>query len=457
MQTMNRQPQAQALPTPFAAGPSKPNLLFVFSDEHRACSMSGEPYCDVRTPNLARLASEGISFRNCISNYPVCSPYRAMLLTGRWPYQTGMIDNALQLRSDEFSLGAAFAQHGYATGYIGKWHLSPGDDAGEYIPRGPARQGFQEWQVWANTSPHFDQSFTFDPETGAKIQPKGYNCTLMTDAALRFLERPAGRPWLLVVSWSPPHPPFRDAPLQEMNRYDPEQLQIRPNVTRPTPGLRRRLQGYYGHISALDGEMERLLRKLEETGQAQNTIVVYTSDHGTMLDSQGHRGKRLPWEESCRVPLLLRYPGAVPANRIADTMISAIDLFPSLCSLAGVPVPESCMGIDLSGAMRGDPAPSSESAFLMHIQKRSASLGEAHPAPLFRGVRTARYTYALAEDGRWCLYDNAEDPYQMRNLVDDPIHARVADDLDALVFDWLKNAHDPFPLERVRRQRSTRS
>ena len=419
--------------------------------------MSGEPYCDVQTPNLARLADEGISFRNCVSNYPLCSPYRAILLTGRWPYQTGMVDNALQLRSDEFSLGTAFKRCGYRTGYIGKWHLSPGDDAGEFIPPGPARQGFEDWRMWANTSPHFDQSFTFDPDTGEKIQPNGYNCTLMTDEALRFLERNAARPWMLVVSWSPPHPPFRDAPPLEMARYDPEALQLRPNVARHTPGLRRRLQGYYAHISALDREMGRLLRKLEETGQTQHTIVVYTSDHGTMMDSQGFRGKRLPWEESCKVPLLLRYPVVVPANRIADTMISAIDLFPSLCGLAGVPVPESCMGHDLSGAMRGNPAPSLESAFLMHIRKSGSTHGDAHPAPLFRGVRTERYTYAVADDGRWCLYDNAEDPYQMRNLIDETGSTHVVADLDGLLFEWLKKTDDPFPLETFRRQRSARS
>jgi arylsulfatase A-like enzyme len=436
---------------------SKPNLLFVFSDEHRACSMPGEPYCDVQAPNLAQLASEGISFANCISSYPLCSPYRAILLTGRWPYQTGMIDNALQLRSEEFSLGTAFRQQGYRTGYIGKWHLSPGDDAGEYIPPGPARQGFEDWQMWSNTSPHFDQSFTFDPDTGEKIQPKGYNCTLMTDAALRFLDGHAAEPWMLILSWSPPHPPFGDAPPLEMNRYDPEALRLRPNVTRQTPGLRRRLQGYYGHISALDTEIGRLLRKLEETRQAQHTIVVYTSDHGTMMDSQGFRGKRLPWDESCKVPFLLRYPEVVPANRIADTMISAIDLFPSLCRLAGVPVPQSCMGSDLSGAMRGDPVPSPESVFLMHIRKDNASRSDTHPAPLFRGVRSERYTYAVADDGRWCLYENIEDPYQTRNLIDEPGHARVAGDLDGLILEWLEKARDPFPFETVRRQRSARS
>src|SRR6516164_5444933 len=138
----------------------RPNVLFIFSDEHRACSMPGESYCDVLAPNLARLAREGISVRNCISNYPVCSPYRAMLLSGRWPFQTGVVDNALQLRPDEVSIGETFRRAGYRTGYVGKWHLSPGDERGEFIPKGPARQGFEDWHAWANTNQHFDRSFT---------------------------------------------------------------------------------------------------------------------------------------------------------------------------------------------------------------------------------------------------------------------------------------------------------
>jgi arylsulfatase A-like enzyme len=441
-------------PAAHAAPARQPNLLFVFSDEHRACSMPGEAFNEAYAPNLARFASEGVSFRNCVSNYPVCSPYRAMLLTGRWPYQTGIIDNALQLRPGELSLGEMFRRAGRHTGYIGKWHLSPGDEGGKFIPPGPARQGFEDWHVWSQTNQHFDTSFTFNPDTGEKIRPKGYNCTLMTDTALEFISANRNRPWMLTVSWNPPHPSFEDAPPAEKQRYDPESLNFRPNVGGVTPALRRALQGYYAHISAVDREFGRLLRKLEETGQTENTMVVYTSDHGDMMGSHGFGGKRLPWEESCKVPFLIRYPGVAPAGRTSAILLSTIDLYPSLCALAGLRVPDHCVGRDLSEAMRGGSIPSPESVFLMHIEKTNASGGESHPAPRFRGVRTARHTYAVADDGRWCLYDNLEDPYQMRNLIDDPARARLARDLDGAVLDWLKKAEDPFDYEKIRRKRS---
>jgi arylsulfatase A-like enzyme len=458
---------------PLSAGASpapsqKPNVLYIFSDEHRACSLPGEPYNDALAPNLANFAKKNLSFRNCISNYPVCSPYRAMFLTGKWPYQTGIIDNGIQLRNDSGSIGRTFRDNGYYTGYIGKWHLSTNDAV--FIPPGPARQGFEDWHVWAHDNPHFDKSFTFDPASGRKIQPHGYNCTLQTDMALQFLqERKAEsrKPWLLMLSWNPPHPPFNDAPPEEMKRYDPKELALRPNVQlEPNrrhgapgseEGLRKALQGYYSHISAVDREFARVLRALEENGQADNTIVVYTSDHGEMMGSHGYMGKRLPWEESCRVPFLIRCPRVTPQGHETDILFSAVDIYPSLCGLAGVPVPEHCVGKDLSAAMRGNKAAAPESVFLMHIKKDGATGGESNPAPLFRGVRTGRYTYAVAEDGRWCLYDNREDPYQKQNLVADGAYTALMSDLDGLVLDWLKKASDRYPYASLVKRRSALS
>ena len=143
-----------------------------------------------------------------------------------------------------------------------------------------------------------------------------------------------------------------------------------------------------------------------------------------MLGAQNRMGKRLPHEESCRVPFVVRTPGA-PAGHKSDILLGAIDIYPTLCGLAGVSVPESCEGSDLSAVVRGQPVDGPEHQFLMHIQKSYASGGVNHPSPLFRGIRTDRYTYACGEIGRWCLYDNQEDPYQQRNLADDPSRGEI--------------------------------
>ncbi len=446
---------------PGQAAARRPNLLYVFSDEHRGVSMPGQQFNEAYTPNLERFASQGMTFTNCTSNYPVCSPYRAILMSGRWPYQTGIIDNAIQLSPNEVSLGETFRRAGYRTGYIGKWHLSPGDEGGVFIPKGPNRMGFEDWHVWAHTNQHYDTSFTFNPDTGEKIQPKGYNATLMTNQGIDFIERHRSEPWMLMISWNPPHPNYRDAPPDQTKRYDADALKFRPNVglgSGPNPQITERLrenfQGYYGHISAVDAEFGRLMKKLDETGQADNTIVVYSADHGDMMGSHGYGGKRLPWEESCRVPFLLRCPGVAAPGSKASGLFSAVDIYPTMCGIAGVPVPGHCVGRDLSAAVRGQDAGFPESSFLMHIQKTHASGGERNPAPLFRGVRTATHTYAIAWNGRWCLYDNREDPYQVHNLIEDAGRAKLRSELDGVVLDWLKKAHDPFPYESLRKERS---
>ena len=416
--------------------------------------MPGEPFNEAHAPNLERFAREGMTFRNCISSYPVCSPYRAMLLTGRWPYQTGIIDNALQLRPEELSIGGTFRRAGYRTGYIGKWHLSPGDESGQFIPQGPVRQGFEDWAVWCKTNQHFDHSFTFDPDTGRRIQPKCYNCTLMTDQGVEFIKRRQDHPWMLMISWNPPHPNFLDAPPRQKQRYPAADLKFRPNAGAVDEARRNACQGYYGHISAVDGEFGRLLQALCETGQADNTIVIYTSDHGDMMGSHGFGGKRLPWEESCRVPFLVRYPDVIAPDSSAAGLFSTVDIYPTLCGIAGIPVPGHCIGKDLSSAMRGSPAVFPESSFLMHIAKSNATGGKNNPAPLFRGLRTDRHTYAIATDGQWLLYDNREDPYQMHNLITDKSRRKLTLDLDHLLTGWLKSAGDPFPVEELKKKRS---
>lgn len=436
-----------------AQRPAAPNVLFVFSDQHRACSMPGEPYNDAAAPALARLASQGTTFTHCISNYPVCSPYRGILLTGRWPYQTGVIDNSLPLRRGEHTLGEAFRDAGYRTGYVGKWHLDARGSEGHALkPEGEARHGFAEWRGWYNTNPHFDRSHTYDPATGRQVVPKGYNATLMTDDAIRFIERSQARPWMLVLSLNPPHPPFDDAPPELLRNYPAGDLQLRPNaverVTRGVGGrgrsVRKDLAGYNAHVEGVDREIARLLECLDQNGMAENTIFIYTSDHGEMLGAQNRTGKRLPHDESCRVPFVVRAPGSRQGLR-TDVLLGAIDIYPTVCGLAGIPVPASCVGRDLSAAVRGEGLDGPQHQFLMHISKANASSGVNHTSPLFRGIRTPRYTYACGEIGRWCLYDNQEDPYQQRNLADDPARAGLMSDLDGEVLDYLRNAGDRYP------------
>lgn len=428
----------------------RPNVIFAFSDEHRYQSTSFTEMPELKTPHLAELAAQGVTFTHCISNYPVCSPYRAMVLTGRWPFEEGVTDNDLPLSSDSVTLGKVFQQAGYRTGYIGKWHLG-GLRAEPF--------GFDESLIWTETNTHWDAS-RYHPKEGEPVKPKGYNATLMTDQAIAFIEEQARgtAPFLLALSWNPPHSSFIDASDAYKALYPEGSLSYRPNVDlsrAAAPGANARIwdqnswpyyQGYHAHVSAIDAELGRLMATLETLGIARDTIVVYSSDHGSMLGSHGEGGKRQPYDESIRVPFLVRAPGRVPAGAKVSELFGAIDIMPTLCGLAELPVPKVCAGQDFSEAARGGRGPSTESQFIMHISKKNASGGENHPAPLFRGVRTKRYTYAAQPDKAWCLFDNEADPYQMKNLIGDASHAEVRRGLEAMTRAWLDKARDPFVL-----------
>ncbi|NQT19979.1 MAG: sulfatase-like hydrolase/transferase, partial [Planctomycetes bacterium] len=211
-------------------------------------------------------------------------------------------------------------------------------------------------------------------------------------------------------------------------------------------------QGYHAHVSAIDDELGRLMQKLAELGIAKDTLLIYTSDHGSMLGSHGVGGKRQPYEESIKTPFLAHWPGTVPAGTRSAALFGAIDVMPTVCSLAGIPVPKTCMGQDFSQTVLGKKGPKPESQFIMHISKNHASGGQKHPAPLFRGVTTERYTYAVYPHKPWCLFDNREDPYQQKNLIHAPEHAGTRKAMRAMLVNWLAKAKDPFtiPAEEMR-------
>lgn len=442
-----------------AAKPKKPmNVLYVFSDQHRWFSMGDRDVNAVISPNLEAFRRSSFEMEHCISNYPLCSPHRGILMSGRWPQQTGVIVNGRRLPATELGLGEQFRRSGYHTGYVGKWHLNGGDN--HFVPAGPERFGFEDWHMWGGTNAHFN-SWTWDQQTGERKAMKGYNATLMTDEAITFLneQKAAEKPWMLVVSWNPPHPPYIP-PEQDRALYNPASLKLRPNVrflpdyirkkgaeypARDEASLREAMQGYYGGVSAIDHEFGRLLKSLQESGQAENTIVVYSCDHGDLLGSHGRIGKMTPHEESCRVPFFVRVPGGPGNGKRSPMLFSSVDIYPTVCGLAGIPVPSHCEGRDCSGAIRGTGAKETECVFLM--ANTGLPNGFEADLPTYRGLRTRTHTYAVMEEGRWCLYDNVNDPFQQKNLVADPKYKSMMDQFDTRLQAWLDHCQDMFPLK----------
>lgn len=432
----------------------RPNIVFVFSDQMRGMDLGCAGNEDVLTPNLDRMAAQGTRFDRAYANCPVCTPSRAMLLTGRYPLSNRVVANDLPLPEDIPTVGKALRDAGYRTGYVGKWHLD-GVPRDKFTPPGPRRQGFDYWAAY-NCSHDYFRAHKYFTDAPEPVEVDGYEPVVQTDLALDFIAEPDERPFCLFLSWGPPHDPYHLVPDEYKKLYDPEQVQLRPNFAAIPPGPtslardldpRTTLAHYYAAITALDDQLGRIMAHLDTRGLAENTILVYTSDHGDMLWSQGRMKKQQPWEESIRIPFLVRWPGRVPAGHANGSLLSVADLAPTLLGLAGVDQLPGGQGTDLSPVVLGleTTGPDSGgpgSVFLMDLV--SVDESQRQGIPEWRGVRTERHTYARDRGGGWLLYDNVEDPYQLENRIADPAYADVRGRLEDELSAWLHRVGDPF-------------
>ncbi len=429
---------------------SQPNIVFVFADQMRAqaTGYAGNP--NARTPNLDALSREGVTFTTAVSNCPVCTPYRASLLTGRYPLSTGLFMNDIRLGESEMSIADVLGDAGYDTAYIGKWHLD-GPERSAFTPPGPRRQGFDFWAV-RNCTHRYLESLYYQGSDPDPRRWQGYDAHAQTDTAIEYIRTHARTgPYCLFLSWGPPHNPYDQVPERYLAMYEPGDLTLRPNVSHPEgkDAARKALAGYYAHVTALDEDVGRLLTALDETNQAENTLFVFTSDHGDMLGSQGYRRKQWAWDESILVPLLVRYPRAGQGGRVVNAPVGAVDLMPTMLSLADIGIPETVEGTDLSHLVTGTRGIVPTSALIESI----APFSEAWPGPEWRGVRTERHTYVETLEGPWLLYDNQTDPYQLHNLADDEAFAALRRDLVGELRHWLDVTHDDFAPADVFRKR----
>jgi arylsulfatase A-like enzyme len=418
-----------------------PNVVFILPDEWRAQALGCMGNPDVQTPHLDNFASQGLLLRNTLANTPVCCPARACMLTGTYTSSTGMVANDLRLKEDKCTMANSFAKAGYRTAYIGKWHLDGGPREPGFVPPGPRRHGFQFWA--ANECNHnYFYNWYFRDEN-VPIVTDQYEPKFWTDLAVEFLYESQDRPFFLMLALGTPHDPYL-APEDYMNRYDPQKLTMEPNWVEGTPGGGRKdIAGYYAAITAIDDEMGKLFRTLRELGLEDNTIVLFSSDHGNMLGSQGKILKRKPWEESIRVPGIMRWPGKISANSKSNALFSHVDIAPTLLSLCGIPIPAEMQGTDLSDVILGEKKHGPDAAYFQIFGPYRSS-GVKHG---WRGIRTERYMYARYETGPWVLYDLEDDPYELKNLVGDPSAHEVLQELDTRLIAWMSKVGDSWKLD----------
>ncbi len=436
---------------------SKPNVLLILPDQMRATAMGCMGNRDVQTPNIDRMASEGILFRKTYANVPVCCPARAILMTGTYPHINGMRANDLRLRESETTIAEILKGRGYRTGFIGKWHLDGGPRDPGFVPPGPRRQGFDFWAAYECHHKHFEPTYFRDsPEMITKNQ---FEPEASCDFAVEFLEsQPSNQPFFLTVQMGPPHDPY-GAPEEYMNKYLPERIhppenwqpgsESRPNKParqknaalmnrNVEPGGLEEIAAYYAAITALDDQVGRLLKTLKERGFDENTIILFTSDHGDMLGSHGMRRKRKPHDESARVPGIMRWPANIPKRQAVDTLFSHIDMAPTLLALTGTEVPKNMQGSDLSQVALGKTTQGPEAVLLQIFVPFNP---DAISKP-WRGIITATHTYARFENKPWVLFDDQIDPSQMKNLVDDAASLTLRNSLDDKLSELMKSNGD---------------
>ncbi|QHI70117.1 sulfatase family protein [Tichowtungia aerotolerans] len=475
----------------FAAKRRQPNLLFVFPDQMRREAMGfwqqgrfkgvlptlSDP---VYTPVLDQLAQESVVFTQAVSTCPVCSPYRAMLMSGMWPWQNGVVNNCHQnrrdsLRHDIDCFTDVLRNAGYSTCYVGKTHWemnkplfdenqnyvgvteAPGghyiNAYDTYIPPGRGRHSNDYWFQCVKDVHKDPYVYSNRPEQiegkkdGIQYRPKLYSPKLEADVVIDYLQNNTGqrdgsKPFSIIWAPNPPHSPYGsekdcDEVVYRELYKGKEGLLNRPNVTGENKALaEKRAPFYFSNVTGIDKQLGRILQVLEESGEADNTIVVFTADHGEMMGSHNKFGKLVIYEEAFCVPLMIKYPGKTKGT-LEDLMITPPDIMPTVLGLLGLEdrIPETVEGKNYSREIiSGDWATQSKpkSAHFLGFNSK------------FRGLRTDRYTYQIDETGEQMLFDNKNDPYQMTKLQLTDIPEADADFILSELGMWLKQSGDPW-------------
>lgn len=433
----------------------KPNIVFVFADQLRYSALGSSGNKIVRTPNFDRMASQGMVFENAFSGHPLCSPYRAQILTGKYGFANGVPDNEYLLWDNQVTLAQALKAAGYQTAYIGKWHLGGGPYTED------KRHGFDYMFAFNCLNRHYGA--TYHRNEAGPIKVNNFAPEGETDEAVQFIENhmkaSSDSPFAVVMSWEPPHWPYGQYP-KEFDIYDPAKVDLPANVpVQMADFARREIAQYYGNVSALDAQMGRLLGALDKLGIADNTILCFSSDHGDHLSSHGYgkpmdkwmpptmrASKSTPYEESVHIPLIMRYPRRVKAGQRTRAMFGSVDVMPTLLGLCGVAIPEGVQGRNLSHVATGeDGTPPPDSVYLMNMgtgwPDRERWVG------CWRGVRTDRWVYARWHDVRDhepVLFDRKNDPHEMKNLAEDTEFAKVRQEMETRLRTWMVETGDPF-------------
>lgn len=464
------------------AASKRPNILFIFTDDHATHSMSCYGSKINKTPNLDRIANEGMLFENTFCTNSICGPSRAVILTGKHSHLNGFLQNGNKFDCSQQIFPRLLQGAGYQTAIVGKWHLGHGGNSDP--------QGFDYWEVLQGQGPYYNPPMI---KNGEKVKHVGYTTDIITDLALDWLKakRDAEKPFMLMFQHKAPHRNWQPSP-KHLTMYDdvtiPEpdnlfddyagrgraaheqDMSIAKTMTESDLKLRapgnltpeqraawdaayepkneafrkanltgkdlvrwkyqRYIKDYLRCVASVDDNVGRMLDYLDEAGLAENTVVIYSSDQGFYLGDHGWFDKRFMYEESYRMPFLVRWPGVIrPGSRNTD-LTSNLDFAETFLDIAGVGIPGDMQGVSLKPLFSGSTPDDWRDSLYYHYYEFYETRRSAHMVRRHYGVRTPQYKlihfYNLDE---WELFDLHADPREMKSVYADPAYANIVKDL----------------------------
>jgi arylsulfatase A-like enzyme len=435
-----------------------PNIVMIMTDDQRWDQFglvqreqgdSGRfPF--IETPNLDALAAEGMRFRNAFVTTSLCSPSRSAMLTGQYNHTNGIFDNFTHFTARP-TWATALQSEGYTTAMFGKWHHGNQRD----------RPGFDVISTFVDQGKYFNNNFIVNGEV---VETEGYIDSVTVDFAIDFLETQGKKPFAMLVGFKAVHQPFMPM-LEHAERYHGDEIRPSPNLDSKAPWLHTHKKNdsinlaFYDILRTVDGvdqNVGRLLDALARLDLADNSLVIFTSDNGYYFREHGLGDKRSAYEESIRVPLLMRLPGVIEAGTVSDELVINIDLAPTILDMVGMAVPTEMQGLSMRPLLEEEATPWRKGFLYEYWQLEEKGLARTIPTTL--AVRTATHkliTYPGHDD--WIeLYDLTNDPYEVTNLVGDPESKKLKTEMQALLQQLKSESNFPEGNEFLRGSRADR-
>lgn len=469
----------------------KPNILFIFADQFRKQALGFMQQDQVITPNIDKFSQEALVFKNAVSSCPLCSPYRACMFTGKYPLSNGVFTNCktgldIMLKENDICLSDILYNEGYTNGYIGKWHLdnpemnecskplSGAVDWDAYTPPGAKRHHFDFWYSYGADDNHFTPHYWKDTHEQIKINK--WSVEHETDVAIEYINKHKDEQFALFLAYNPPHSPYNLVPNKYMEYYKDTKIKFRENVVWENihchtsekfdytkEDLELITKQYFAAITGIDENFGRIIQSLKDNNIEDDTLIIFSADHGDMLGSHELMAKHVWYEESIGVPFIMKWKNSSLITGTTDIVFESTDIMPTMLKLIGVNYPDTVEGKDISNIITSNNEISSQNkynsdkvAFLSAFPGRDIFLEEfkkqnKNPKDFgWRAIRTQDYTFVIdlgylpqCTNAHKFLYDLKKDIYQLNPIeYENAEYKEIINDLEKRLIEWLKSQND---------------